>query len=285
MKTKLKLNWNLRTSEERSNFLKVYLPTLDFELSNEEKELLGSYLLWGKDPSTDQNVQDEGLVDLPSSFSKWKKEAPESLEGLLETPGFSENSLLPLSEPRTLVRRKVFNREEALSKAPSHLLPQLTELFHSIDLLDLTLTYYRLLHSSQTSDPRPDLLARLTPDEVDQCLARASSLSHSQEIKLHHLLVSYREDQYALSDLYSDPPHYTSSSTTIPSTPLDLSLDEVEPLFLLNSATSLFFQPEENLLPTSFSESDLSFLSSLLWKPRDPSKTYFSFSNPDHLYR
>ena len=84
MNNRLRLNFALETAEERLKFLDSYLPTLKFEPNEHELETLSDYLLWGKNEKG-LNSQQDGNITL-------KEWAPsqniESLEGLMEIPGF-----------------------------------------------------------------------------------------------------------------------------------------------------------------------------------------------------
>ena len=79
MKNRLDLNFQLETAESRTLFVKEYLPTLPFTLTQDELETISNYILWGKN-SSGRNIQQEGYVELKS----WTRQPVESLEALLE---------------------------------------------------------------------------------------------------------------------------------------------------------------------------------------------------------
>ena len=81
---RLKLDFSLDSTEERLNFVESYLPTIDFELTPHESETLSDYILWGKNSNTGLNAQQEGIVKL----KEWAPAQVDSIEGLIETPGF-----------------------------------------------------------------------------------------------------------------------------------------------------------------------------------------------------
>ena len=92
----------------------VYLPTLTFTPNEHEQETLSDYILWGKDPATGLNSQQDG--DL--TIKEWAPATNiDSLEGMLDIPGFNENQLRPLEGTHYRTKRVVFDREDALSKA------------------------------------------------------------------------------------------------------------------------------------------------------------------------
>ncbi len=83
MKNRLKLNFQLETAAERTNFIESYLPTLNFTPNEHELETISDYILWGKNDSG-LNPQQEKLIEL----KKWAPTTSESIEGLMEIPGF-----------------------------------------------------------------------------------------------------------------------------------------------------------------------------------------------------
>ena len=105
MRNRLKLDFQLETAAERAAFVNEYLPTLNFTPNDHELETLSNYLLWGKNEAG-QNPQQEKLIEL----KKWAPTQTDSIEGLLEIPGFQESAFRTLKEPQQKVQRVVFNR-------------------------------------------------------------------------------------------------------------------------------------------------------------------------------
>ena len=85
---RLKLDFTLTTSAERSAFLDEYLRSDTFTKkppTEDELEMMGNYVLWGKDPHTGLNAQQEGLCTIDTKHGTWdKNSAIESLDGLME---------------------------------------------------------------------------------------------------------------------------------------------------------------------------------------------------------
>jgi hypothetical protein len=85
---RLKLNFQLSTNEERAAFLEEYLskePFISKPPTEDELEMMGNYLLWGKDPVTGLNAKQAGLCDIETKHGTWDKNSNiESLEGLME---------------------------------------------------------------------------------------------------------------------------------------------------------------------------------------------------------
>jgi len=89
----------------------------------------------------------------------------ESLEGLLEAPGFNERSLKTLSAPALRTPRVVFDRAEAMADAPEWMRPYYEDLFRQIDELELVINYYDLWTGKRKLPPRASLLNRFSAAE------------------------------------------------------------------------------------------------------------------------
>ena len=123
-KNRLRLDFSLQTTEERLKFLESYLPTLTFTPDEHETETLSDYVLWGKNPNG-LNAQQEGDVTL----KEWASTKIDSIDSLMEIPGFQESKLHKLGGARYKTPKVVFNRKEALEKAPPHIKTILNELY------------------------------------------------------------------------------------------------------------------------------------------------------------
>ena len=151
-KNRLKLDWALSTSTERNEFLSTYLTSplfLSSPPTEEELETMANYVLWGKNENG-QNLEQEGLVELPRRNSTWTSQAVESLDELSESPTFNENSIYSLtSKLPTKKIREVFSREKTRQTAPASLLPIFEDLWRQIDEIELILNFYELEHGKR----------------------------------------------------------------------------------------------------------------------------------------
>jgi hypothetical protein len=195
LKNRLDLNFQLETAEERTRFVNEYLPTLSFTPTQDELETISNYILWGKN-KTGRNIQQEGFVELKS----WTHQPVESLEALLEQPGFGETSFQSLNAPSTKPARVVFDRAKALADAPEYLAAAYKDLFRQIDTVELTLNYYELFCGRRKLPPRAKLIDSFTEDEAREINEKALKLSQHQYLKLKRLLVELRTTQYTLAD-------------------------------------------------------------------------------------
>ena len=169
---RLRLDFSLNTTEERLDFVESYLPTLDFQLTEHETETLSDYILWGKN-SDGQNVQQEGIIKL----KEWAPQNVDSIEGLMDVPGFQEARLQPLHGTHYRAKRVVFNRKDALSKAPPYYQELLITLFNEIDRTELLINYYDLLHGKRKTPPRASLTSRFSEEELNTLKDKAVHLN------------------------------------------------------------------------------------------------------------
>ena len=120
---------------------------------------MGNYILWGKDRNTGLNAKQDGSVQLSSRSGDWDADSKyESLDALLESPTFNEASLVQVDTPLLKNKKEVFSREDALAQCPEDMRPIFEDLFRQIDILDLKINYYDLLHGKRIKPPREDLV-------------------------------------------------------------------------------------------------------------------------------
>ena len=282
---RLKLNFSLQTAEERNQFLKDYLVQFD-NLTGKELETIANYLLWGKTKSG------EALgagIDIKTRNGTWdKKEKSESLEALLENPGFNDASLQPLNEvPPTKVSRQVFSRSEARKNAPAFLLEVFENLWAQIDELDLLLNYYDLRSGKRINPPRDELLKKFTAEEQEQLKEKAGHLNQYQYLKKRHELVELRREQYTLRDSYADTVVCGQSHFYQDHKVESISFDEdveVYPLGVINGeeASRLIF--DRNFDPRALNERQLKLISDWFWR-KHTDKVGIDFRNLEDVYQ
>ncbi|MBR5939386.1 hypothetical protein IKZ77_02435, partial [Candidatus Saccharibacteria bacterium] len=95
--------------------------------------MMSNYILWGKLNESDKDgptrLKDEGLY-IETKNGDWVDDRSVSLEGLLETPGFSESDF---SRPTYKKIRYTFSREEARRLASPEILAALESIWNRID--------------------------------------------------------------------------------------------------------------------------------------------------------
>ena len=294
-KNRLKLDFSLPTTEERTLFIQNYILNPDFQnrpLTAEETETIANYILWGKDSEGKNGVQKKEF-NIETKHKTWQKDSKEeSLDALLETPTFNENMIAKPTQARTKIKRQVFSREEALKKAPPHIRDEYVCLFREIDELELLLNFYDLAHNKRKNPPRSELLERFNPEEKEKINARAQKLSQFHYLKLRHHLVELRTYQYTLKDSYVNP--HISNPTAL-GAPINIS--DTEPVFdadipvyplgvkYKKNLHEKIFAPLDELKPLNFSDEDLRHIAKLIWRPEiDQDKLHFDFRNLEHIY-
>ena len=296
MKNRLKLDWALSTSVERNAFLSKYLseePFLSSPPNEDELETLANYVLWGKNEEG-QNIEQEGLVELPRRNSTWISQSVESLDELTESPTFNENVLFSLnSKLPSKKTREVFSRTNVRSSAPASLLPIFEALWRQIDEIELTLNFYELEHGKRTKDPRKELLDVFTEEDRNKIRQRALNINQFHYLKLRHLLVELRREQYTIKDSYSErvllhnSNHHVKEEkdkifdSDIPIWPLGLNSD--------NQLSKLLFRKFDALAADKISEKELKQISKFYWEKENEKLTWtknsFDFENLESVYQ
>lgn len=241
---------------------------------------LENYILWGKD-SNGQNGLQAGL-DVPS---KWARNDTSSLEELLEAPGFSESSIIPLNFSNYYKKpRPHFSRAQTRQTAPPDLLSMFEDLWRDIDSIELLLNYYDLAHEKRTKPPRPELLSRFTEADADAIRLKALTLPQAQYLAKKHLLVELRQSQYQLRDSYQPQSPYPISQSlppqSYPSFGHEIGVAPITTNFNSTLLSKLF--PATGWpKPSDFTPLELHQISNFIWAPiTNPT---FDFRNPQHL--
>ena len=292
---RLKLDFSLEYIDERTNFVHNYLMGDQFikkPPTNEELETISNYILWGKRRDDGKNGVQRKEFEIDTKSKLWSgNENVESLDALIESPTFDENTILRPGEVRTKITRTVFSRDEARRNIDASLLPQLEALFKKIDETDLIINFYDLAHNKRKNPPREELLERFNEEEQDIFKAKAEQLSQYPYLKLRHLLVDLRQEQYQFKDSYShllmrDPSNRQIHNPKDHEPVFDADI-AVFPLGVKapGFVSEKLFMPLDQLVPSNFSEKELEELSTLIWSHKErPTTPYFDFFELEHLY-
>lgn len=295
---RLKLDFSLEYIDERTNFINEYIKNPIFEktpLTSAELETISNYVLWGKNRKDGKNGVQRKEFEIDTKSKTWsqKDSKVESLDALIESPTFDENTIMRPGQARTKIPRIVFSREEARRNINVSLLPELEALFRQIDETDLIINYYDLAHNKRKNPPREELLLRFTEEEQEHFKIKAEKLTQHHYLKLRHLLVELRQQQYQFKDSYSnlvlcEPTNNGDNCDIKEFEPKFESEIEVFPLGIINPGTTAekLFLPLEKLVPKSFSEKELRQISKIIWshKERPTNRSYFDFFELEHLY-
>lgn len=203
----------------------------------------------------------------------------------MEIPGFQESAFHTLREPQQKVQRTTFNRTAALQNAPDHIKPIYEDLFRQIDTVELIINFYEVAIGKRKNPPREKLLSRFSDEEARRLDEKAQQLTQYNYLKLRHLLVELRSQQYSYYDTYCGRiiPHGESINNVISSNEIVIGEDiQVLPVGLkYNDALSqkIF----SAAAPDEYTKSELKEISKRLWKPKTSQQ--IDFRNDEHVFQ
>lgn len=323
MKNRLNLNFNLQTAEERLNYVNHYLsedPEVEgrfpYAPTSEELETIANYVLYGKTSSDARfDVRDRkgvdgvrsvvaaGYVQIDSRNTSWSARPEDSLESLYEAEGASPETQFnfkstisgkPASTKTVYKNGKqpVFDREatrrELLAKHRLELLSLYEDLWTQIDEVEYAVALYEIKMGRRKTklEVRPELVARLNPQQIAAATELVTHLNIYSGGKLKHHLVELRRQQYAYRDSYR-PTILNTPYTRHASEPERVIFPRILPLGGPCSGTfnGLLFAPE--LSPTHFSAPFQDYLSKLIatneaLTPQERLSSY-DFTNINHV--
>ena len=207
----------------------------------------------------------------------------------MESPTFSEASLRRPTEARTRIAREVFDRKKTLNECPTHLIPVFEDLFKRIDTIELMLNYYEFSHGRRKEPPRAALLKRFTQEELTNAETIASKWNQFKYLKQRHLIVELRREQFTLRDTYIEK-HMRRTPVEPEIDPIDPDFDAEIPVFPLGLKAgpvgALLFKTEQDLNPSTYSDSDLRKVLQFYWSKKSESRPaiFFDFRNLEHIY-
>lgn len=289
MKNRLDLDWGLSTAKDRAAFLNEYMTSDVFEKrppTEDELETMANYLLWGQDEDG-LNPDQRKEIQLPRKNQTWGGKEPESLEALLESPTFLESEVYKLGAIAPKKTRNVFSREELRKKLSPESLEPFETLWEEIDRIEILINFFEIFRGKREKPPRKELLERFSEEEIETFKARAEQLTQFKFLKLKHLLVELRREQYTLKDTVL--PQIVSYGEIV-------APDEEETfnfeIFPFGEQQDLLFKDFGELLPQNFSEEELKTISSYYWKKKEDEKRiqrestfYFDFRNLEMVYQ
>lgn len=279
---------------ERADFLETYLKQPQFKQNpptQQELEIMGNYVLWGKDKDTGLNAKQAREVPLESRSKDWDRSSRcESLDFLMTTPTFNEANISGLDKPAIKVTRQVFSRKEALSKCPEYLRGDFEALFRQIDQIDLSIERYEIFKGKKDT-MREALEKKFTREQIEEVDEQIKKWNQFTYLKNRHTLVELRRQQYTLRDGYSEVLQigYNNNGIVKEMAPASIGNEiQVRPLGICNFGNSnLIFQDFDKLIPKNFGEEELRKIFDIVWDKEKIDGTYpvIDFCNPEHLYK
>ena len=260
--------------------------------TEEELETMANYLLWGQD-SDGLNPDQRKEIQLPRKNQTWAAQNLESLDALLESPTFLENSISKLGTNTTKKMRQNLSRSQLQQLLSPDQLSLFEELWETIDRTELLINFFELQKGKRTKPPRDELLSRFSPAEQDELQKRATSLNQFKYLKLRHLLVELRRQQYTLLD--SVRPQVLGFSEALPPSTFDEEkIFEADiPVLPLGLWEERIFRDFGEILPNSYTEKELKQISKIYWKKKEEAERlqresnifYFDFRDLEMVYQ
>ena len=125
--------------------------------------------------------------------------------------------------------------------------------------------------------------------------ARAEKLNQFNYLKLRHLLVELRRQQYTIRDSFITTITLHNPSPISHAPDVHVVFDHDVPVFplglLKDEVGTLIFQKRGKLCPAAFNDQQLRTISNLVWSKKELFKElgendlYFDFRNEDHVYQ
>lgn len=308
-RNRLNLDFSLQYTDERVEFVNKYIERKEFAanpLTHQEIETIGNYILWGKDRKTGLNPRQDGSLIMPSKSGDWADDVRcDSLDSLVEQPGFNEAQLCGNNKVATRIRKEKFSRKAALESAPEHIRPIFEQLFLDIDKLDLEIELWELEHGKRKKEIRASLIQKFGTAAIEEMSKAISKWNQYMYLKKKHELVELRRQQYTLKDSYVAVATRHTAPTVSELESWDWDVDvAILPLGLRDKSTlgQLIFSKFGELEPEKIEEEDLRKISDLVWEKKKIDEVnnevgdvrcgrikkrmqLLDFRNEDHLYQ
>lgn len=239
------LDFSIYSASDRAAYIQNKISGLKRNPSQKELDLWSNYILYGKDPATDRNVVEEGLVEIPTKYGSYKRKKDKnlSLNELMESPTFSEAEVKPIEKPVYTTPKPKLN-------------PNLAELEPLREEIARLEAKYNKAAEELKADPSK------------------GSLTATQLYHLKHEIISLKSQQYIVQDSVAptlalrSQPHYESH-------PDNLEI-EVWPLGLKMDNSARWTDPRNAAEDWWDTYGDESLV--------DPARRIIDFTNPAHIY-
>ena len=189
MKKKYSLDFSIERDTDRLHAVEEILDKLDTNPSPSELEQMASYILYGKDENGANSIQRRETIDKNKRFKsyKTKDDKVQSLDEMLEMPGFDEQQLRSpykrdvYTQPKPCIRRPKYDKKtgEMIDPGDSDV-PGMVEQWEIID------RWQRMLDVAQ---------GKVAPNENDTIVTDPYRI-----YLLKHNLIDIRKHQYYLKD-------------------------------------------------------------------------------------
>ena len=197
MKKKYSLNFSIERDTDRLAAVEEILDTLDTDPSPTELEQMASYILYGKDEEGKNSIQRNETIDKDKRYKsyKTKDDKVQSLDEIMETPGFDEQQLQSAykrsayTAPKPCINKPKYDKKTGeLVDIGDADVPGMIEQWEIID------RWQRMLDIAQGKVP---------PQEDDALITDPYRI-----YQLKHNLIDIRRHQYYLKDSAKPAIHF-----------------------------------------------------------------------------
>ena len=198
MKKKYSLDFSIERDIDRLRAVSDILDTLETDPTQTELEQMASYILYGKDENGQNSIQRNETTDRDTKrykSYKTKDDKVESLDEIMEVPGFDEQQIRepykrqPYKLPKPCINRPRYDKKTGEMVDPGDSdIPGMREQWEIID------RWQRMLDVAQ---------GKVAPNERDTIVSDPYRI-----YQLKHNLIDIRKHQYYLKDSYKPTLHF-----------------------------------------------------------------------------
>ena len=203
-KKQYSLDYNIERDVDRLAAVEGILDNLETQPTNNDLELMASYILYGKDETGKNAVQRKETTDSDKRYKSFQRAADkvQSLDEILENPLADQQNLKPANERYVYTKKKPtiqkpkYDKEGNMIDAGDSDIPGMQELWDAID---------RISHIVAVSE------GKVPPDEYTEIITEPYRL-----YQLKHQLIDMRRHQYYLKDAYKPTLHFLNVASSSP---------------------------------------------------------------------
>ena len=197
LKKKYSLDFSIQRDSERLRAVQDILDKLDVDPSPTELEQMASYILYGKDENGQNSIQRNETIDKDKRYKsyKTKDDKVQSLDEIMEAPGFDEQQLRSAYKrdaytvPKPFIAKPKYDKKTGeMIEAGDSDVPGMVEQWEIID------RWQRMLDVAQ---------GKVAPNEDDTLVSDPYRI-----YQLKHNLIDIRKHQYYLKDSYKPTLHF-----------------------------------------------------------------------------
>lgn len=203
-KKQYSLDYNIERDVDRLQAVEDILDNLETRPSNNDLELMASYILYGKDENGKNAIQRKETTDSDKRYKSFQRAADkvQSLDEILENPLADQQGLKPANERYVYTKKKPtiqkpkYDKEGNMIDAGDSDIPGMQELWDAID---------RIAHIVAVAE------GKVPPDEYTELITEPYRL-----YQLKHQLIDMRRHQYYLKDAYKPTLHFLNTASSSP---------------------------------------------------------------------